>query len=95
MLTQFSTIFTDKTISKLYLSPYVKIYYSDSGVFINHTIKSQKYLIPGDRKILKELFETLHSGVDYQTLLSKAGQIVNKEDAENWIAEFMQRGVLE
>jgi hypothetical protein len=95
LITQFSQIFTNNVIHKLYLSPYTSVLYTKSGAYLKQSVKSQKFFIPGEPLHLKKLFNHLKAGVDDSQLNNLVKKIVDIEDAALWITECMQKGIIE
>ncbi len=95
LVTQFSQIYTNDIIHKLYLSPYAGIFYTKSGAYLKNSVNSQKYFLPGKPSQLKKLFDHLSLGIEYSRLAATVADTIQTEDASLWITEFMQKGIIE
>lgn len=95
MFTQFSNTLSEKSIPLFYLSPYIKILFTNSGILINNTATSKKFLIPGDTEKLKELVNNLRSGISEESLILQISDLVENSDSENLVNELIQLGVVE
>ena len=95
MFTQFSNTLSEKSIPLFYLSPYIKILFTNSGILVNNTATSKKFLIPGNPETLKAFVNSLRSGISEDSLISQVNTLVETENAESWLNELMQLGVIE
>ncbi len=95
MSNQFTNHFTRDTLSDIYLSPFVSLFFTKSGAWVKNSVSSQKYFIPGQSEEHKQLFNKLNTGLSYQSLLEILQKNMSEADAEAWVTDCMQKGLLE
>ena len=88
-------IFTKQNVDKYFLSPYASVKLDEDTLYVGNSHCSEEaYIVDNQNNWAVEMIQQLKNGIDEEQLKQMIYENTG-EDAEDWIAFFIQGGIIE
>lgn len=88
-------VFNNKNIHKYYISPYADWQVTDGNIIVGRKEKEDRFVLEFNIKQSVELFEKLEEGMEPDELKKAIAVITGDADSSEWLAFFVQEGIIE